>query len=70
MLYGEDSDEVNSYLTLWDAYRGLKETKRFDKENGYEDKYYFVHEYEENGVLYQRKIKIYVRGKKIFYKYI
>ena len=30
VLYGEDNDEVNSYPTLWDAYRGLKETKKFD----------------------------------------
>lgn len=70
VLYGEDSDEVNSYPTLWDAYRGLKETKKFDKENGFEDKYYFMHEYEKDGALYQREIKIYRRGNKIFYKYV
>lgn len=70
VLYGEESGEINSYPTLWDAYRGLKEIKKFDKENRIEDKYYFMHEYEKDGALYQGEIKIYRRGNKIFYKYV
>lgn len=70
VLYGEYSGEVSSYPTLWDAYRGLKEIKKSDKENGIEDDYYFMHEYEKDGALYQSEIKIYKRGNKIYYKYV
>lgn len=70
VLYGEDSGELASYKTLWDAYRGAKNIKETDREYGIEDKYYFTHEYVKGNFIYEREIKIYRRKNKIFYKYV
>ena len=68
VLYGENQGFIQSYPTLWDAYRGLKEIKKQDKIENITDDYYFQFEYDKEGFHYQREIKIYVRNNKIFYK--
>ena len=70
VLYGEEQGYVNSYKTLWDAYEGFKEIKKQDKKENIEDNYYWMFEYDKDNIHYERKIKFYVRNKKMFWKYI
>lgn len=47
-VMGEESGELNSFKTLAEAKKFLKEIKKFDKQEGIEDTYYIeVIEWEE-----------------------
>lgn len=71
VLYGEQEGYIQSYKTLWDAYRGWQEIKRQNKEMKVaKDTYYWQFEYDKDGYHYQQEIKFYVRKGKMYWKYI
>ena len=70
VLYGEESGEIASYKNILDAYLGLKDIKRMDKEENIDDKYYFMYEVSTDKEIRQYPIKIYRRNNKIYRKYI
>lgn len=44
VVYGEESGEIRRFKTLKEVKKFLKELKRFDREQGIEDKYYIEKE--------------------------
>ena len=58
-LYGEDSGYINTFMDLYGAYKRLQDLKKFDKENGIKDNYYFVIENTMTEIkIYKYKNKI------------
>ena len=74
VLCREEEGEVLSYPTLWDAYRGFKEVRRWDKESGFNcpaSEYYWIFRVtKDDGTSTEQEIKFYVRKGKMYYKMI
>ena len=75
VLCRDEEDDIISYPTLWDAYRGFQEIKRLDKEEhtGISPSEYFwiFRINDENGMpIREQEVKFYVRNNKMYYKLI
>lgn len=75
VLCREEEGEVLSYPTLWDAYRGFKEVRRWDKEVGFNcpaSEYYWIFRTNnpDGTPRTEQEIKFYVRNNKMYYKMI
>jgi len=73
VLCRDDGDDIISYPTLWDAYRGFKEIKRQDKEEHTgisPSEYYWIFRVndKEGMPITEQNIKFYVRNNKMYYK--
>lgn len=73
VLVGEEQGDIKEFDTCWEAYNFYQKIKEDDKKYNITDKYTFEFRYvyeDEPSVEYTKEMKIYRRGKKLFYKFI